>query len=491
MSVTDRDISRRDFLKAAAFAATFGGGCVSVQSHRKMSGKKNVLFIAVDDLRPELGCYGHEKIISPNIDRLAGEGVIFSRCYCQVPVCGASRASLLTSIRPTRDRFVGARAKVDEDFPGALTLPQYFKNHGYYTISNGKIFDNQFDRRRSWSESPWRPEGDWAGWQAYVTAEGRAIREANRKATDPEWQAYGLPYESADVADNEYPDGVTADKTIADMRRLAETGEPFFLAAGFLKPHLPFNAPSKYWEMYKREDIDLADNPFRPKGAPDAALHNWSELRCYARIPEEGPLDDETARTLIHGYYACVSYTDAQIGRLLDELDRLGISDNTVVVLWGDHGWNLGEHGLWCKHCNFETSLRSPLIIKDPEFRGGIKTGGLTEFVDIFPSLCELCDLPIPKQLEGTSVVGLMKDPNRKWKKAVFSRYFAGDSVKTDRYRYTEWHDDENNRTARMLYDHSHDPFENDNIAERPENAELVKKLSGMIQRGYKHAAPD
>ncbi|MBN1291452.1 MAG: sulfatase [Candidatus Latescibacteria bacterium] len=448
--------------------------------------KPNVLFFPVDDLRPQLGCFGHAQMISPTIDRLASEGSLFRRAYCQVPVCGASRASLLTGIRPTRGRFIDFYTKVDEDIPGALTLPKHLRNNGYHTISNGKVFHHADDTLESWSEQPWRPKGEWVG-RGYITDDNKKI------ALDTDYNGRGPAYEIADVPDNAYPDGAIADKAIADLRRLKDMGKPFFLAAGFMKPHLPFNAPRKYWDLYRRENIDLADNPFRPKGAPDAALHNWGELRNYIGIPQEGPLSDDLARTLIHGYYACVSYTDAQIGRVLAELDRLGLSDNTIVVLWGDHGWQLGEHGLWCKHCNFETSLHSPLLVRAPGFKGGNVTDALTEYVDIFPSLSELCGFAVPEHLQGSSFVPLMQNPDTPWKKAAFSRYHDGDSIRTDRYRYTEWRRELTRVTympdvqsyARMLYDHETDPMENVNIAEFPENKALVERLSMMLYDGW------
>jgi len=468
-------MTRRDFLKAVGMGtvALATPGCLSAAGKGVAGGKKpSVLFIAVDDLRPQLGCYGHKQMLSGNIDGLAADGVIFLRSYCQVPVCGASRASLLTGVRPTRDRFVSYDVWAEKDLPGALSVPKHFKNNGYHTISNGKVFHHSNDCKDSWSENPWRPKGPWRN---YLLEKNKTIAKKNSRGTGP-------AFESADVPDIAYFDGMIADKTISDLRRLKDTDRPFFLALGFLKPHLPFNAPKKYWDLYKREQIDLADNPFRPKGAPDAALHNWGELRSYAGIPGKGPLPDELARTLIHGYYACVSYTDAQIGRVLAELDRQGLRDNTIVVLWGDHGWNLGEHGLWCKHCNFETSLHSPLIVTAPGIKGGQKTNALTEYLDIYPSLCQLCNLPLPSHLEGKSFVPLMKKPNRLWKKAVFSRYYNGDSVKTDQYRYTEWRRKDGKVYARMLYDHNVDWVENINISERPENKELVKKLSRMLQ---------
>ncbi|MCK4965914.1 sulfatase, partial [bacterium] len=373
------NLRRRDFLKtigygAAGFALPISLQCRNGQGVK--NGKPNVLFIAVDDLRPQINCYGHSQMISPNIDALASSGTIFSRCYCQVPVCGASRASLLTGTRPTRSHFVTWLSRADKERPSATVLPSHFKNNGYYTISNGKVFHHKIDSMEAWSEKPWRsnilPYPDKKVWN-YLKEENIAILDASKNNRGPS-------YESADVPDNAYFDGKTADKAISDLNRLNKMDKPFFLAVGFLKPHLPFNAPKKYWDLYKRESIDLADNPFRPKGAPDAALHNWGELRQYVGIPGKGPLSDELARTLVHGYYACVSYTDAQIGRVVGELDRLGLRENTVIVLWGDHGWQLGEHGLWCKHCNFETSLHSPLIVSAPEFNGGQKTKALTEF---------------------------------------------------------------------------------------------------------------
>jgi len=473
--------NRRDFLKALGFgAAAYATGGIRL-AQAKEPEKPNVLFIAVDDLRPQLGCYGHDQMISPHIDRLASGGVLFNRCYCQSPVCGASRASLLSGIRPTRDRsFKGYLHHADKDWGGPLSLPKHFRNHGYYTLSNGKVYHHRDDGAGSWSEPAWRPKGDWVG-RGYLRQENRQIARGGK--------GLGPAYECADVADDAYPDGAVANKAISDLQRLKKLDEPFFLAVGFLKPHLPFNAPKKYWDLYDADEIRLADNPYRPKDAPDAAIHNWGELRAYHGIPRKGPLSEEMARTLIHGYYACTSYTDAQIGRVLGELDRLGLRDNTIVVLWGDHGWNLGEHTLWCKHCHFQTSLVAPLIVSVPGTKGRLKTDGLTEFVDIYPSLCELADLPLPEHIEGRSFVPLLKDPKRSGKKAIYSRFHNGQSVRTDRYCYTEWSRNDGKVYARMLYDQKLDPRENVNISERTENAELVKELSGMLHKfraGYR-----
>ena len=476
--MNSHSISRRDWLTTAAMSAAAAALPRNVFSADK---KPNVLFIPVDDLRPQLGCYGKTNIHSPNIDRLASEGVLFERTYCNVPVCGASRASLLTGVRPTRERFVGYNTRADEDLPGALTLPQHFKNNGYHTVCNGKVFHHNNDMLDSWSETPWRPESiENRNWRNYVTPENLKISKETENGRGP-------AYENADVDDGAYFDGMMTEKTLNDMRRLAKGDKPFFIASGFLKPHLPFNAPKKYWDRYDRDAIDMADNSYRPLNAPDAAIHQFGELRSYYGIPEKGRLPDDLARTLVHGYYACVSYTDALVGRLLNELDALGVRDNTIVILWGDHGWNLREHGLWCKHCNFHTSLHTPMLVSAPGFGGGVRTPALTEFVDIFPSLCDLSGLETPAHLHGKSFVPLMRQPGLPWKDAIYSRFFNGESVRTDRYLYTEWLKD-GETYARMLYDHQTDPDENVNIAGRPENQALVQQLSRRLDEGRKLA---
>jgi iduronate 2-sulfatase len=489
-SIASEKLDRRRFLKLLGSGAAAGAlsSCRGLL-RPELSAPRNVLFIAVDDLRPQLGCYGHSQMISPNIDRLAGEGVVFKRAYCQVPVCGASRGSLMSGVRPTPSRFINHDASVDVDLPDILTLPRHFKDNGYETVSLGKIYHRMGDDLDAWSQPPWRPNIP-----GYVLKESNEIRKRSRDAREQaglpvnSWGG-GPPVECADVEDNEYGDGAIADRAIEELRRMQ--GRPFFLAAGFFKPHLPFCAPKKYWDLYPRGSIDLADNPFQPKDAPKSALHTWGELRAYAGIPAKGPVSDEQARELIHGYYACVSYADAQIGRLLDELDRLGRRDNTIIVLWGDHGWQLGEHGLWCKHCNFETSLHSPLIVSDPAMPAGAETDALVEFVDIYPSLCGLCRLPLPGHLEGASFAPLMAKPDRPWKNAVFSRFHQGDSVKTDRYRYTEWvKKGEQEPFEWMLYDHQTDPMENTNIADRPENEQLLEQMRGTLRKGWREALP-
>ncbi|WP_159523039.1 sulfatase [Sunxiuqinia indica] len=442
---------------------------------KKEAKKPNVLFIAVDDLRPELGCYGQKQIISPSIDRLASGGLTFINAYCNVPVCGASRASLLTGMRPTADRFVGYATRAEEDAPQAVSLPEVFRNEGYYTISNGKVFHHLNDIRESWSEDPWNPAENGGSYLNYQADTNLNILRSGIKR--------GLPYEAADVDDNGYNDGLLAEKTINDLKRLKEMGKPFFLAAGFLKPHLPFNAPQKYWDMYEPDEIQLPDNYYPPQGVPKEAMHNFGELRSYYGVPAKGPVSDEMALQLIHGYYACVSYVDAQIGRVLDALDELGLADNTIVVLWGDHGWQLGEHSLWCKHANFKTSLNSPLIVKAPGFKNAGETRALVEFVDIFPSLCELANIDLPKQLQGKSFVPVLENPQRTWKDAVYSRYIRGESIKNQRYLYSEWTDENGVIQGQMIYDHNIDPDENQNIISDVSIQDTVKVLQRKLHQ--------
>jgi len=440
----------------------------------------NILFIAVDDLRPELNCFGARQIHSPNIDKLASEGVAFQNAYCQVPVCGASRASLLTGIRPKRERFIDYNTWAEKDAPGILTLPGHFKNNGYTTISNGKVFHHWDDNVQSWCEEPWRPSKIKKGVVSYVyNYQDLDNREYARKLG----RGYASFYEAMNVPDYYYYDGRTAEKSVLDMRRLNAEGKPFFLAVGFLRPHLPFNTPAQYYQMYRDSDLVIADNPHAPENAPRQAMHNSGELRMYNNIPPEGALNDSLNRLMVHGYYASVSFTDAQVGKLLDELERLNLDKNTIVILWGDHGWNLGEHGLWCKHCLFETSLRAPIIIKAPGVEGDISSKALVEFVDIYPTLCELAGLSLPGHLQGESMVPYLNDSELSGKEFVFSRWIAGESVKDERYRYSEWLDDDGNIQARMLYDHATDPKENKNIVNEPELQQKVNELSDELAR--------
>jgi iduronate 2-sulfatase len=442
--------------------------------------RPNILFIAVDDLRPQLGCYGQAQVKSPNIDRLASQGMTFNRAYCMVPTCGASRASLMTSIRPAPKRFVTHLAYAEKDAPGITTLHAHLKQNGYYTVSNGKILHHPEDSAGGWSEPAWRPGQPAPGLPPMKKPRG------NKSATksDEDGNARSAPFEISERDDDELGDGRLALKTISDLQRLKEQGQPFFLAAGFFKPHLPFIAPKKYWDLYPAESISLPKNYFPPKDAPAEAIHNSGELRAYEGVPKEGRLPDELALSLIRGYHACVSFTDAQIGRVLDELDRLDLAKNTIVILWGDHGWNLAEHTLWCKHSCFETSLRVPLIIRVPGIQGGLKTEALTELIDIYPSLCELTGVPIPSHVQGRSFVPLLKNPSLPWKEQAISRFMAGDTIRTANQRLTEYSDRKGQPTARMRYDHNEDPEENINVSERADGTEINEQLTERLRSG-------
>ncbi len=384
----------------------------------------------------------------------------------------------MTGIRPARKRFVSYLTVAEKDAPGITTFNTHFKNNGYHTVSLGKVFHNPKDNAEGWSEPAWRTKGiPWYRRPANHDLHEKRQKQGNRKR--------GPAWESADVEDNAYADGVIAERAIADLNRLNKKSEPFFMAVGFLKPHLPFIAPKKYWDMYDHDQIQLPDNYHVPKDAPKESIHTSGELRSYAGIPAKGPVSDEAARNLIHGYYACVSYTDALIGKLLNELDRLELSKNTVVVLWGDHGWNLGEHTLWCKHSCYETSMQIPLIVRAPGIDGGQRRSNLVESIDLYPTLCELTELALPKHLQGDSLVALMTNRDAGWKTAAVGRFQNGDTIRTDAFRFTEYTDKKGKQTSRMLYGHDADPNENMNIAESHNESatELTTKLHTLMGR--------
>lgn len=464
----------------------------------------NVLFIAVDDLRPELGCYG-QQVRSPYIDQLAREGTLFERAYVQCALCMPSRVSVLTGRRPDTTGVVDFSVRFRDVLSDVVTLPQHFKNNGYHAAAFGKIFHR--DDPASWSERLWRSDRE-----EYHTEFGKQVlawtKDDHRRLTYV-WdlgdgitktkRPGGLPWEAPDVPDSALRDGHIADAAIAKMKALKD--EPFFLAVGFHKPHLPFIAPKRYFDLYDRKRIEPAVNPFPPRDAPKFATYNWNDLRHYYGIPDVGPVSDEQARDLKHAYFACVSYTDAQVGRLLKNLDALHLRDNTIVVLWGDHGWQLGEHGMWDKHSNFETSTHAPLIVRVPGQRPD-RSRALVEFVDIYPTLCELCDLSIDDGLEGRSFAPLISDARRPWKSATFSQYRRvipgygqvgrgmGYSMRTDRYRFTEWLVPGTDFRAYELYDHESDPEENVNLAVASKHKRLAAELKTQLHAGWKAAVP-
>ena len=458
-------------------------GVITLVSSAHVYGQKkdkmNVLFIIADDMRPELGCYGIEDIVTPHIDRLAEQATVFQNAYCNIPVSGASRASLFTGVYPCYpERFTAFDANAEKDCPKALSLPECFKKNGYYVISNGKVFHNITDHARSWSEYPWRvyPDGYGKDWAEYNKWELWQNEESSRYIHPKTLR--GPFCESADVSDTTYIDGRVAQKTIADLRRLKEMKVPFFLACGFWKPHLPFNAPKKYWDLYKREEIPLATNRFRPEGLPEQ-VRNSSEIYAYARVADTSDIDFQ--REVKHGYYACLSYVDAQIGKVLDALDELGLSDNTIVVLLGDHGWNLGEHDFIGKHNLMNTSTHVPLIVRVPGMKKG-KTKSMVEFVDLYPTLCELCKLPVPaEQLSGQSFAGVFKNLKAKTKGEVYIQWEGGDNAVDRRYSYAEWMKGDVKKPS-MLFDHRIDGKENKNRVDEKKYKNKVESLSSFIR---------
>lgn len=448
--------------------------------------KPNVLFIMIDDLRPELGCYGSPVAITPNLDALADEGLLFQRAYCNFAVCGASRASMLSGLYPLhRKRFTSYKTYLQDDAPGVKTLPQVFKDAGYTTLSNGKVFHHPDDTEtRSWSEPAWKPKG---GKERGIHAQ---LPETNAKLSE---RGRGYIVEKADVPDNAYGDGKLADKVISDLGRLKEAGKPFFLTCGFVKPHLPFYAPSKYWDLYDQDKLALADNRFFPRNAPESELRGSTEYKSYYL----GDLEvgsDQWHQTMKHGYLACVSYVDKLVGDVLGELEKQGLADNTIVVVWGDHGFHLGEHNFWGKHNTMDHSTRIPLIIRLPKSMGhqasaGAKTHAMVESVDIFPTLTELAGLTTPDTVQGRSFVKVFEKPDQPFRSSILTRRGNGDTVITDDFAYTRYADRNLKPTAIMLYDHRSDRAENNNIADDPANAEVVKELDALLTMRMEDAA--
>ncbi len=440
---------------------------------------KNVVFLIVDDLRPELNCYGQNSVKSPHIDQLAQRSVKYNRAYCQVPVCGASRASLLTGVEPQRSRFIDFFARADEDAKGIKTLPEHLIAHGFKTLSRGKVFHHVDDATQSWSEAPWQSTIQST---AYVDPENRRnweeIVSKPRIGNQPHF-GLGPAWEAVDAPDDAYTDAQTADQLIRDLDAFEADGGPFFLAGGFYRPHLPFLVPKPYWDLYDPAEIqpNFMD---RPTDVPAEMLHKSGELwRMYTSVHPENLTDEDTARNLIHGYWASVSFLDAQIGRVLDHLDTLSLKHETAVVLCVDHGWNLGEHGQWCKHCLYETSLHVPLIIHLPGQEEGSSIDHPVSNLDLYPTILDLLAVPTPEHdLAGQ----VLHQTDASTHAPVFSRFHNGESIRTERWRYSEWRNKDGGVTGRTLFDHHSDPQELRNLAALPDHEDVVKELSGLLR---------
>jgi len=493
-------IRRYSTIGFAVISLTVGTSLMANDPLPSENSKMNVLFIAVDDFRPELGAYGVDQVKSPNIDSLADEGLVFNRAYAQQAICGASRISMLTGLYVQSTKIYGIKLKKKDQLPEITSLPRHFRDNGYNTISIGKIYHHGDDDPEAWTKAPYRAMKG----SGYVTDEAKELVLLNNK-TNLSAGTKGPPTEAADVADDAHHDGKLAERAIDEIRNL-DRSKPFFLAVGFRKPHLPFTPPKKYWDLYNPSEIDTASNPFWPENHTKYTMNNYGELRNYYGMPRgKEDVNNEQAKHLKHGYYASVSFIDAQIGKILNELDNQGLKEKTIVVIWGDHGWKLGEHRSWAKHTNFEIDAKVPLIIYAPGYDTARNhTDALVELVDVYPTLSELCGLPLPDHLEGTSFVPLLDNPDRDWKKAAFSvwvhgkyRYdeeiqVIGYAMKTDRYRYIEWKRTKTGEVeARELYDHDTDPQENINVVDDPHYSKTVTGLSKMLANGSQAAKPD
>lgn len=428
----------------------------------------NVLFVALDDLRPELGCYGSDLAITPHFDAFAKEAYLFERAVCAVPVCGASRASVMTGLRPNGSRFRTFSSRADEDAPDVPTMGAWFKSNGYFTASNGKIFHKNQDSKESWSEKPWRPERDF---RDYQNPDNIAVAAA---------QGHGPATERGQTS-AVYADDLTLAKTLDDLERLAKMEQPFFLGVGFFKPHLPFCAPQRFWDLHNPDSIGLAENRYAPLHAPEAAMHSFGELRAYQDIPKDVNQDvpDSMQLVLRHGYQACVSYVDHLFGQLMQKLEETGMADNTLVVVWGDHGWQLGEHSLWAKHCNFQTSLKVPLLLRLPGQKSGQRVAPMVELTDLYPTICAIAGLDAPEHLQGTDLELDMSEFGDASNRVTFSKFHGGETVTTERYSYTEFRQKKSGELrGLMLFDLSTDPDENSNVASSSEYSEVRMSLS-------------
>jgi len=473
----------------------------------KAGEKPNILFIAVDDLKPLLGCYGDTLAITPHIDALAGTGTTFTSSYCQQAVCAPSRVSLMTSRYPDQTRVWDLKTQMRDMNPEIVTLPQYMISKGYRTSGTGKILDyRSVDAgqdiaswsvafRNAWDPKYYSEETGKPMYYYYASQHARdtfAILEAEASALGVDLNTYVRAryfpaFENADVPIDAYTDGAIANVGIELMEESASSDKPFFLAVGFNRPHLPFNAPRQFWDLYKREDFSLADFRSKAVASPSLAYHNSEELRNgYTGIPNSGELPEALQLELIHAYYAATSYIDHLVGLLMDKLNELGLADNTIVVLWGDHGWHLGDHQLWCKHSNFEQATRTPLIIHYPgQLKEGEQCPAPVEFTDIAPTLCELAGLDIPAYFEGESLVGLIQDPTARVREASLSQYprngRMGYSLRTERFRYTKWMSSDGSSYAKELYDYQEDPLETINAVSNPVHEDIVRRLDSLV----------
>lgn len=471
--------------------------------------RPNVLMILVDDLKPILGCYGDAHAKTPNIDRLATRGMRFERAYCNQAVCAPSRFTLMLGSHSTSTGLYGLGSKLREKVPDAVTLPQYFAKHGYHVEGMGKVFHVGHGNEGDPDSFPNGFVKDKV--IEYVdpksTSGGQLTREealfTNQALDRIPTLPRGAAWESPDVPDDAYADGRLAKRMVEKLQEATERrekeGKPFFLIAGFVRPHLPFSAPKKYWDMYDPLALPLASDFHEPKDAPKVAGKRGGEIAAYDPVPPGpvAPFSEELQRSLVHGYYASTSYMDAQLGLVMDEFDRLGLGRNTIVVFWSDHGFHLGDHGIWTKHTNYEQANRIPLLICGPSVAPGSTTGQLAQSVDLYPTLAEMAGLPAPagpQAIDGLSLVPVLEDPKARIRDHafhVFPKEKLGRAIRTERYRLVEWRGSQGGAAVEWeLYDYEEDPAESQNLARwKPDIVEQLKAILNRYPEAVSHRA--
>ncbi|MBT6157622.1 MAG: sulfatase [Planctomycetaceae bacterium] len=468
-------MKRQLVLVACAFFVVLG---ICVRVDAADDAKPNVLFLICDDLNCDLACYGHPLVKSPNIDRLAKRGVRFSHAYCQYPLCGPSRASFMAGLYPDQTLIRRNAIYIREHLPNVQTMSQMFRRNGYFATRIGKIYHYNVPKHIGTSG-----HDDPYSWDATINPRGRDKTDEDLIfSLRPGSFGGTLSWLAADGTDEEQTDGIAATAAAQLLKQHAKEKTPFFLAVGLFRPHTPYVAPKKYFEMYPRERIVV---PTVPKGylatLPKPAQQSLLRKKDQVNLP------DELSRQAIQAYYASITFADAQVGRILDALDETGLAKNTVVVFTSDHGYHMGEHGYWQKTTLFENAARVPLIIAAPGMTAGGKTvSAPAEMVDFYPTLAELCGLTAPASLPGVSLAETLNDAEARPRDSAFTQYGSGYSIRTDRYRYTEW--GENGKDGAELYDHQSDSAEMVNLARRAANAETVARLSKVLRQRITYA---
>lgn len=455
---------------------------LSFGQEKEIANRKNILFIAVDDMRPVLGCYGNSTIHSPNIDQLAKNGVIFTHAYCQVAVCNPSRASIMTGLRPDELEVWTLKPHFREKNPDVVTIPQFFKQKGYAAREIGKIFHDPAYHKDPIS---------WSGPSFYNVTQNEVGHKYNLPKNCEPIKRKGTATESANVADTAYIDGKVCQAAIRVLHEIKDSS--FFLAVGFRRPHLPFSAPQKYWDLYSREQFKAEyKDTLQPKGSPEIAFHNSNELRGYEDIDKEGTIPFTKQMELLHGYFASISYIDAQIGNLVAELKNLDLAEKTIIVLWADHGYHIGDFGLWCKATNFETATRVPLIFSGPGVSQNMVNPSMVELIDVYPTLVDLADFQVPVSISGKSLCSSLKNQKCKTNDFALSQFvrpygainsrepkIMGYSVRTPEYRYTEWRSfPDMGVIEKELYNMTDNNIEQINISGDKTNKAIMNKLS-------------